>query len=173
MLGADKNLFLSIPDESVVRSLHPGTVVSVEHDIYTAELEEEDVPLEEGQEVFIYYEINRAFMKQLARIEAVTQGDPTTSISFATCGDPVSAEDRDCYRVPTAFKELTVTVGPEESCKLLDVSETGFAVIASERYSIGKVVEATFRFQNEVFTGRACLQSMKKLGEGRIRYGFY
>jgi hypothetical protein len=71
MLGADKNLFLSISDASVVRSLHPGTVLSVEHDIDTAELEEEDVPLEEGQEVFSYYEINRIFMKQPARIEAV------------------------------------------------------------------------------------------------------
>jgi hypothetical protein len=173
MLGADKNLFLSIPNESVLRILHPGTVVSVEHDIYTAELEEEDVPLEEGQEVFIYYEIDHTFMKQPARLETVTQGDPKTSISFATSGAPVSAEDRDCYRVPTAFKGLTVTVDPEKSCDLLDVSGTGFAVTASEHYGIGELVEVALRFRSEAFSGRACLQSMKKLGEGRIRYGLY
>jgi hypothetical protein len=147
MLTTDKNLFLSIPNESVRRILHPGTVVSVEHDIYTAELEEEGVPLEEGQEVFIYYAINRICMKQPVRIEAVAQGDPKTSIRFGTSGAPVPAEARDCYRVPTAFKELTVTVGPEESCKLLDISETGFAVIASEPYSIGELVEVTLRFR--------------------------
>jgi hypothetical protein len=131
------------------------------------------VPLEEGQEVFIYYEINRIFMKQLARIETVTQGDPKTSIRFGTSGHAVSAEDRDCYRVPTAFKELTATVGPEGSCKLLDVSGTGFAVIASEHYRIGELVEVELRYRSEAFSGRACLQSMKQLAEGRIRYGFY
>ncbi len=173
MLSPDKNLFVSLPDGSATVTLHPATVVSIEHDLHTAELEEEDLPLEADQEVFIYFELNRTFMKQSARIESVLAGDPKLSIRFQTTGAPVSAEQRQCLRVPVAFKQLTAQIGPEESCPLLDVSETGFSVFASEDYDMGRVVDVSLRYGVETFSGRVCVQSIKNVGEGRKRYGFY
>ncbi len=45
--------FVQIPDECKRRILHPGLVESVVECSYTAQLKEDDVPLESGQTVFI------------------------------------------------------------------------------------------------------------------------
>jgi hypothetical protein len=172
MLSPNKNLFVSLPAESVMRILHPGTVVSIEDDVYTAELEEEDLRLKVGQEVLIHYEAKRTFTRQPAEIEAVRQGDPKPAISFAMSGKAVSTDSRGCYRVPLAFKNLTAKVGPEKDCRLLEVSETGFAIIASEPHTIGDIVDATLCYRYGEFSGRACVRSIKELGEVRKRYGF-
>ena len=174
MLTLEKSLFFAVPEKGRERVLHPATIVSINDDIHTATLERGDLSLEEEQEVLVYYEIERQFLMQPARIEAVTMGDPNPSIGFVLCGDPVSADQRECYRVPTAFKMLTAAIGPEASCPLVDVSETGFAAIASKTYAIGSQVDVTLRFESKEFTGRAVVASIDAVaeGEGR-RYGFY
>ncbi len=172
MLSPSKNLFVSIPAESEEQVLHPGTVVSVEDKIYTAELEEKDLLTKSGQEVLIYYEVERTFMKELAWIENVIQDHPKPTISFGTSGKPICAESRACYRVPLATKNLTANVGLEEGCKLLEVSQAGFAIIASHLLPKGKLIEATLCYGHGEFSGRARVQSVKELGHGRRRYGF-
>ncbi len=173
MLSPDKNFFVSIPAESEEQVLHPGTVVSVEDKIYTAELEEEDLLTKAGQEVLIYYEVERTFMKELAWIQKVIQGDPKPAISFGTSGKPICTDSRACYRVPLAIKNLTANVGLEEGCKLLEVSQAGFAIIASHFLTKGELIEATLCYGHGEFSGRARVQSVKELGHGRRRYGFY
>ncbi len=172
MLSPDKNFFVSIPAESEEQVLHPGTVVSVEGKIYTAELEEDDLLTKAGQEVLIYYEVERTFMKELAWIENVIQDDPKPAISFGTSGKPVCTDSRACYRVPLATKNLTANVGLEEGCKLLEVSQAGFAIIASHLLPKGKLIEATLCYGHGEFSGRARVQSVTELGHGRRRYGF-
>ena len=92
MLSPDKNIFLSIPEESVMLILHPAQVVACDHDVYTAVVEEDDVPLEPEQEIFLYFEISRTFMKQSARIKEVAPEDPKRLIRFTTIGNAVSSE---------------------------------------------------------------------------------
>ena len=78
--------------------LHPAKVVSVEQGVYTAELEEDDVPLEPEQPVFIYFEISRTFMKQPARIKEIVPEDPKRSLCFTMTGNAVSVERSTAYR---------------------------------------------------------------------------
>ncbi len=172
MLSPAKNLFVSIPAESEEQVLHPGTVISVQDKIYTAELEEGNLLTKAGQEVLIYYEVERTFMQELAWIENVIQDAPKPAISFGTSGKPICAESRACYRVPLAMKNLRANVGLEEGCKLLEVSQAGFAIIASHSLPKGKLIEATLCYGHGEFSGRARVQSVKELGHGRRRYGF-
>ncbi|MHC4129010.1 MAG: PilZ domain-containing protein [Planctomycetota bacterium] len=112
-------------------------------------------------------------MKQPARLDAVGQDDPTPVVGFQTTGEPVSAEGRERFRVSTVMADLTATVGAEAECKLLDVSTTGFAVEATQRYEIGQVVSVTLRYQDRQFSGKARIQSIRELELGRIRYGLH
>ncbi|MHC4776219.1 MAG: PilZ domain-containing protein [Planctomycetota bacterium] len=85
----------------------------------------------------------------------------------------MSAEGRERFRVSTVMADLTATVGAEAECKLLDVSTTGFAVEATQRYEIGQVVSVTLRYQDRQFSGKARIQSIRELELGRIRYGLH
>lgn len=172
MLSPAKNLFVSIPTGSEEQVLHPGTVISVEDKIYTVQLEEENLLTKAGQEVLIYYEVERTFMQELAWIQNVLQDDPKAAISLGTSGKPICAESRACYRVPVATKNLSANVGLEKGCKLLEVSQAGFAIIASHSLPKGKLIEATLCYGYGEFSGRARVQSVKELGHGRRRYGF-
>ncbi len=46
-------------------------------------------------------------------------------------------------------------------------------MIACLDIKIGEVIQATLCYEDEAFTGRACLQSMKPLDPKRKRYGLY
>ena len=112
----DTGFYLQIPDESEERILYPGTVQEWNENIYTAGLQKDDPAPKVGQEVLIYYEIERKFMKQGARIELISMTDSTTAFHFELTGDPVSAERRQCYRVSTVMAEVSAAFGAEENC---------------------------------------------------------
>ncbi len=112
-------------------------------------------------------------MKQPARLDAVGQDDPTPVVGFQTTGEPVSAESRERFRVSTVMADLTAAVGAEAECKLLDVSTSGFAIEATQRYEVGQVVSVTLRYQGGEFSGKARVQSIRELDLGRIRYGLH
>jgi hypothetical protein len=173
MLASEMKIFLSFPNESHQRILHPATIKEAGKTGYSAELEEAHLALEAGQNLFVYYELKRKFVKQAARIDAVMQTDPTLVIGFQTTGEPVSAESREWFRVSTVMADLTATVGSEANCRLLDVSTAGFAVEATKRYEVGQVVPVTLRYQGGQFSGSARVQSIRELPRGRIRYGLH
>ena len=71
--------------------------------------------------------------------------------------------------------DLVVKLGPV-TCPLLDVSVTGFAVVAPDRCGVGKVgnvVNATLNYEDEQYTGEARIQSVRDLGGHKIRYGLF
>jgi len=173
MLGVDLKVFVQIPGESEQRILHPGTIKGTTEEGYTLQLEEKDLSLDAGQDFLLYFEERREFMQQPARINAIMEGEPSLTIGFATTGDPVSAESRECYRVSTALADYVASVADEPSCKLMDVSVTGFSVIAEKNYSIGQSVPVKLFFENREFTGTVTVQSIKQLPTGKIRTGFY
>ena len=80
--------------------------------VFTVELEEADLFPESGQEVLIYYNRKREFVKHSARIgtlsqtEADADGVTKVRVEFETFGLPVSAEGRQCYRVSTVVSGL-------------------------------------------------------------------
>ncbi|MHC4129011.1 MAG: hypothetical protein ACYTE6_02085 [Planctomycetota bacterium] len=173
MLVSETKIFFSIPGESRRLILHPAKVREAGASGHTAELEESNVPLEAGKDLFIYYERKRKFVKQAARIDAVMQTNPALVVGFQLTGEPVSAESREWFRVSTVMANLTADFGPETACSLLDVSSVGFAVEAATAYKIGDVVPATLRYQDKRFTGKARIQSIREAAGGRFRYGVH
>ena len=173
MIEPGMKMYLNFPNESKKLLLHPCMTKEAGERGYTAELEESDLAVEAGQDVFVYYELNRKLVKQAARIEAVMKNAPSLIIGFQLTGEIVSAECREWFRVSTALNDLTADFGSESNCRLLDVSSVGFAVEATERYEIGNTLPATLHFQGKHFTGQARVQSIRELHGGRFRYGVH
>ena len=173
MLAPDTRIFLNLPRSSRRHLLHPARITEAGPRGYTAELEETDLLLGPGQDLFVYYYLRHKFVKQAARVDAVMQTDPALVVAFQTTSEPMPGEGRESFRVSTVMADLTATVGAETECRLLDVSTTGFAVEATQRYEVGQVVSVTLRYQGRQFSGKARVQSIRELDLGKIRYGLH
>ena len=177
MFQVDQEIFFQKPSESAKRVLHAGKVICVEGDLVTATFEEEQLGFEEDLEFLVYYEKKREFMKQPAKIQTVIEVDPEfdarSSMAFQTCGEPVSAESRQCYRASTVISKRKVSVGGEDHCPLLDVSIAGFAFIGKESYQIGQILDTVLTHEGKTFRGTTAVQTIRELPDGRIRYGMY
>lgn len=173
MLDLDIDLFVRISIEEPTRVLHAAKVIGKKENLFSIEFEEAGITPEEKSEILIYYHSNREFVKQSAWIETISTQEPKCILVIALHGEPISAESRECYRVSTLLSSLSTTFGPEKNCQTNDVSITGFSVTASQKYEIGAHVPATLQHEGESFSGIACVQSIRKLGKGQIRYGLH
>ena len=186
MLTSGTSIFIRVAGKSEEGVLHPALIVDNTEDIFTAEtkqpgelpdqvaiVEEVDLLVEAGQEVIVYYEFHRKFMQQPVRIETVVATDNKTIIGFRPLGKPVSAERRQCYRVSTLTSELGARLGEDDECQLADVSASGFSVLSTTKYDIGKVVKVEINYGDKKFIGTACVQGARDVTHGRIRYGLH
>ena len=188
MLSTETQIFLQLLKELAQRVLHPAIVTEVYNDTCTVEVEDRQLTIEPGQDLLIFYEIRNEFMKQSAHVDGVMRGDtqegdaddaPTCDdeqpllVGLTPNGDPVSAESRQCYRVSTLIAELVADLGSEKNCPLIDVSATGFAVISTQSCAAGTVINACLHFNGKQYSGTACVQSIKDVGNGRYRYGLH
>ena len=165
--------FVQVPDESNERILHPALVEDFEGCSYTAQLKEDEAPLKGGQNVFIFYEFKGEFVRQPACMSALSHTQSGINFAFQFTGEPVSAERRQCYRVSTVMAAVTATIGDEENCAVVDVSATGFAVIAAKQRNIGDVVDTIVHSGNENFSGQGRIESVRESNCGRFRYGLH
>ena len=165
--------FVQIPDESSHLILHSAVVQECTNNTYTAELQEDTTLLKSGQDIFVYYEFRNEFTRQPARIHVIADTPSGRTFTFQFTGDAVSAERRQCYRVSTVMAAVIATFGGEENCPVVDVSATGYAVIAAEQYKTTDIIKATIQFEGETFSGLGRVESARKLGVGRIRYGLH
>lgn len=172
MLKTESNVFFKIPDESEEIALHRAKIMTVKENIYTAELEEEGLELENEMELFIYFEMDRQFRRQAARIGSVIGTNPKTLVEFETTGDPLSAENRQTLRISTVGADLTATFGPEKNCQVVDISPTGFALYSTKNHEIGSQVDAILHFEGEGFQGTVSIMAAIQR-KGEIRYGLH
>ncbi|GJM25136.1 MAG: hypothetical protein DHS20C16_15510 [Phycisphaerae bacterium] len=183
MVGIGNGCFLMFPGESSSRILHPGEVRGFSDDVFTLEMKVSDLSIDSDRDALVYFEKNRDFMQQPARIEAVEllEADeasdenegPKLLVEISVHGEPVSAESRQHYRVSTVIVGYEADVNEEVSCKVLDVSGTGLAVIASESYEIGNVLDVSIVEDGKTYSGRAGVQSVRELAKKQTRYGLY
>ncbi|MHC4696774.1 MAG: PilZ domain-containing protein [Planctomycetota bacterium] len=171
MVGIGEGFFVHFPGASQYRVLHPAKIVAINNHVYTAEFGKPEQIVEAEQDILLYYEAVYMFVQQPARVECVAEAVPKLVVRFVTTGEPSSAESREYYRVSTVTSDLVVNVGPEENCKLLDVSVTGLSVIAEGFYGIGRVLDLRIAYDGEEFSGQGCVQSVKQLKDGKTRYG--
>ena len=157
------------------RRLRRSVVVEVSGETFSINFVAEPFDFEVDQEVLMYFSGKTEFLQQVGRIREVIpceEGDdagPTFVIE--PIGDPISAENRQHYRVSTISADLKARVGEEQEVDVQDLSATGFAVIASEDYQIGQTIEVGIMHEDERCHGLASVQSIRNFGPGRIRYG--
>lgn len=170
------SIFIQLPEETARRVLHPAQSVDVAEGVVAVEPEVDDLSIAGGMEMLLYYELGREFVKQASRaVEVVAnESDPQRpdTVKFELVGGPVPAESRQCFRVVTTLCTLDATIGDSERFQLVDASVTGFGVIGKPGLRKGSNLPATLRYDGKVFTGSACLQSIKVLDDNRTRYGF-
>lgn len=172
MLHVCTKMFLQIPDQPGQRILLPATVIDTKGGTITADLESPILEIEPDQEVFVYHEIHREFMKQTAIVNEYIETETQSVVRFHTTSEPVSAENRQCYRASTVIADLIATLGTEMACPLLDVSAMGFALIAKKKYDIGNHVDVTLFFEDQEYSSLGCVQNVRTLSKERFRYGF-
>ncbi len=175
-LAVDSDIFLQITDSSRRRVLRPARVVGARDDVFTAALEEdydEDLAAEACRDFLVLFQHEQKFLQQSATVVDVFADGQTAMLTFKTTGEPVSAENRQCYRVSAFAAGLTVELGDEPDCPLLDVSCTGFSVFARRNRDIGSVIDAVFSFESVEYAGQVCVQGRRPSNGGRIRYGLH
>jgi hypothetical protein len=172
MLKTESVIFFNIPDVSDERVLHRAKIITVKENLYTSELEEEGLDLKDEMGLFIYFKLDRQFMRQAARIGSVIENESNTLVEFETIGEPFSAENRQALRISSVGADLKATFGAEENCEVVDISATGFAVYGTKEHAIDSRVEATLTFEGETFKGAVSIMAVVKR-KGRIRYGVH
>ena len=176
MLGEGTPIFVVFPEESDDRVLHPATVIEANGDARTAELEEEGLFPEAGQQIVIYFYDNVTgshFLQCDAKIDAVMDTGDKPIIGFMTTGNTNSAESRQCFRVSTISNDLSAQVGPENDCRLLDVSQTGFSFITKTTYPTGAHINVVIRYEDTEYSGNMRVQGHRSMSRGRNRCGLH
>lgn len=165
--------FIQIPDESNQRVLHSVVVQGFEENSYTAELQDVEMLLECSQDIFVYYEHKNEFMRQPACVDIIADTPSGRTFAFKFTGDAVSAERRQCYRVSTVMANVTAVFGDEKGCAVVDVSATGFALIAAKQYKASVIIATTVQFENEKLNGQVRIESVRELNDDQFRYGLH
>lgn len=161
----------ALDDESSQQIRHSAIVLRYLNNKYLAELQEDTVTLESGQEIFVYYESGGKFKRQPARIVLIKYSLSGNTFTFQFTGDTESGESRLDYRVSTAIAQVNATFGGEENCQVLNVSASGLALIAAAYYEMEDIVDVIILFEDESFRGPVQIQRVRELSEGRFRYG--
>jgi hypothetical protein len=179
MLSEGDVVYLGLTSESRKANLQPGKVVDANLTALTVEITEDACAREQNQEILIYYNQRRDFVKQWALVNAVMEtpsdenGQSKILVEMVRLGEPVSAENRECFRVSTTIEELTASFGDCEDCQVMDVSPTGFSLISVDEHEIGDIVTATIQYDGVQYSGSTRVQSKRILRDGRVRYGLH
>ncbi len=170
MTSINSGVFIEGKSDSGQRVLHPAEILGSTGRGFTVKLQTTELVGELGQELMVYYARGATFLKQQALIESYTL-EGFAEIRFALLGEPVSAEQRENYRVSAVHAELCVDIAEEMGCKLVDISATGCSVIANGQYRLGQPLRITLYHEDEPITGEAVVRSKKQLDAKRTRYG--
>jgi hypothetical protein len=163
-------MFLLSPSQSEKRVLLPGKVVESTAESFAITLEAPQ-QFTVGLETLAFCEIRGKFFQQGATlIEVRDQIQPVTFV-FNRNGEPVSAEQRQTFRVSAALSEIYAQVGPLRRCQVADISPEGFAVIASPGFAAGILLPVSFTYENFSIKADARVQTIKVLSTGKVRYG--
>jgi hypothetical protein len=171
MLMAGADMFLLIPDRSNDRVLHRGRVIESNAELFVAEFEEQICPALDS-DVNAYGEVRGKFFQQGAKVTETRIVGPRSVIVFARCGEVVSAENRQTFRVSTVNACITARVGKEKNCPVADVSPEGFSAVVGGELKVGSLVPVEFQYEGVVVNTPSRVQTAKIRPDGKVRYGF-
>ena len=139
--------------------------------LLTAEIWEKDDDIEPGQKFLAYYDIDGKYVKHSASIEMILPCETGSMISFRLIDQPKSAENREDGRIATQDMGLIANFDDETDYHIIDVSNYGFAIESTKKYTIANVVAVTIRFHGSKYMGKAIIESIAELSTGHYRYG--
>lgn len=164
-------MFLLIPSASNARYLYPGKVIQSNSATFSAQFEDPISP-QIASDVTALCEVNGKFFQEGAVVLDVVKG-LENCFAFARSGEIVSAESRQTYRVSVAANDdVTLVVGRDASCPVLDVSPEGFAAVTAKQLNLGSVVPITLIGDVHTVHGTARIQTVRERRDGKFRYGF-
>ncbi len=173
--SAPVDTFIHFSSEAEKRDLIPLYVDERGKAIWTVGVEDDcDTAIELEQDVTLYYVERNEFMQQSARIVNL-QGDREEGrFDVELIGEACSAENRESFRVVTVMDDHWLKLQDEqERCHIVDISSDGCAVVSHARRSLGEIVSAEMMHSDADYQGSFCVQSVRALTKGRIRYGLY
>jgi len=166
------DVLLHLPSDLDERVLHRALIIEWRDDGATLSTSAVELPIEEGNELLVYYTAHNAFVQQPILINSAEIEGKQLVIDYTTQGDPISAENRENFRVTTITAQIKVLINGEDSCIACDLSETGFAALSQQTYKLGEVVTVTLERDDESYSGSACVQAVRSEQLLRSRYGF-
>lgn len=173
MIKAGSSVHFREPGISNQRILFHTTVQGADEDSHWIATFTEGHPnIAVDQDVLIYFEVKREFMQQPSHIHALEEGEEGLVVTFEPMGDPVSAENRQNYRVSTITADIGARLGSESDCKVVDISSTGFAAVTSKQMEIGETIDTVIHFEGRTCNGIASVQSVREKPGGDFRHGF-
>lgn len=176
LMKTGQNVYLQLgsplTDAGVPRALHRGLVMASTDELWTVALEGPEQRAQPGIHAVVFYNLDREFVQQPARIESVDRMSPCI-LDLQPTGDPTSAEQRENLRVTAVGADASAQVGRELDCRLQDVSSTGFAIATTELYAIGERLPVTLAFRGRAYVGQVQVQNARQLWAHRIRYGLH
>ncbi|MCA9051273.1 MAG: PilZ domain-containing protein [Planctomycetaceae bacterium] len=172
------------------QSLHPGRVLWSHGNLVAAEMDSRDVPTGDEKVLEVFYEgSDRKFRKQSSRLEGVVGREaadapseldltimdleetaPRTVCVFQLDGAATVSENRLCYRV----RALSFGIDVEcegGTCRLADISHTGFSLVCEHEIPEGAIIEVTLRSSFSDIQGPVLVRNVHRMRDGRFRYG--
>ncbi len=171
MLTTDQDLFTKAPGSTFDNWLYRGSVTGFEGEKAVAVFKDVPFTLTPDQEFIVYFEHRRKFMQQSARVACVREADPALVVELELKGEPVSAENRENYRVSTISANVGARVADEHECQMVDISVAGFGVVAKAEHLMGTTIETSVSHDDQEFSGTMLIQSVRDLGRNGMRYG--
>jgi hypothetical protein len=171
MLAPGSSTFLFVPNPANQRVLYSGKVLESDAQTVLAEFEK-PIEVESGTDVNLYGEVRGKFHQQGALVSEIRQQQPTPIIAFTRVGEPVSAENRQMYRVCVVNSGITVRVANHDYCPVVDISPAGIAAIVPGEFRMGWMIELCLKHEGQTVAAMARIQTIKPRPDGKCRYGF-
>jgi hypothetical protein len=170
VLNSGQGMFLLVSNDSKNPKLAAGKVIESSSTAFAIELDDSS-NLQPGLETLAYCDVRGKFFQQGVTLTEVRALLSTPTYVFVRVGEPVSAEQRQTFRVSVALSNVIAQVGERKQCQVVDVSPEGIAVITSQGFSIGTTVKIALAHEDNKIAADARIQTIKVLPTGKVRYG--
>jgi PilZ domain-containing protein len=170
MLAGGTAMFLLIPSDAKERILHPGKVIESSVQSFVVEFEHPIDPPPDS-DVIAFGEVAGKFYQQGAIVAEIRRTGEHPVIAFRRNGEPISAENRQIYRVSVVAADIFATIAKEPNCPVADMSSVGLAVISAREHRLGSMVQLDLAYEGKSISVKARIQAVKQLPSGKFRYG--
>jgi hypothetical protein len=170
MLSSGQAMYLLVPSANNRPVLVPGKVTASSAQSFTVVFDD-SCTLTVGMETLAYCDVRGKFFQQGATLTEISEDPSARAYVFKRVGEPVSAEQRQTFRVSIALSDMVAQVNDRKKCQVVDCSAEGLAVITSPGLSLGNMVKIVLLHEDNHLAADARIQTIKVMPTGKVRYG--